>query len=42
MGLYVIGIPFIGNLGAAAAIVVAANVLLALTLLPAVLSLLGR
>jgi putative drug exporter of the RND superfamily len=42
MGLYVIGIPFIGNLGAAAAIVVAVNVLLALTLLPAVLSLLGR
>ncbi len=42
MGLYVIGIPFIGNLGAAAAIVVAANVLLALTLLPAILSLLGR
>jgi RND superfamily putative drug exporter len=42
LGLYVIGIPFIGNLGAAAAIVVAADVLLALTLLPAVLSLLGR
>ncbi|MDQ6744215.1 MAG: MMPL family transporter, partial [Candidatus Dormibacteraeota bacterium] len=42
MGLYVIGIPFIGNLGAAAAIVVAANLLVALTLLPAVLGLLGR
>lgn len=42
LGLYVIGIPFIGNLGAAAAIVVAVNVLLAVTLLPAILSLLGR
>jgi len=42
MGLYVIGIPFIGNLGIAAAIVVAVNVLVAVTLLPAVLSLVGR
>lgn len=42
MGLYVIGIPFMGNLGAAAALVVAANLLVALTLLPAVLTLLGR
>jgi RND superfamily putative drug exporter len=42
LGLYVIGIPFIGNLGAAAAIVVAVNVLLAVTLLPAILSLFGR
>jgi RND superfamily putative drug exporter len=42
LGLYVIGIPFIGNLGAAAAAVVAVNVLVALTLLPAILSLIGR
>ena len=42
LGLTVIGIPFIAALGVAAAIVVGISVLAALTLLPAVLSILGR
>lgn len=41
-GLLLIGIPFIGALGVAAAIVVALSVLASLTLLPASLAILGR
>lgn len=42
LGLNTIGIPFVGALGTAAAIVVGMSVLAALTLLPAVLSILGH
>lgn len=42
LGLTLIGIPFIAALGVAAAIVVAVSVLAALTLLPAVLGIVGR
>jgi RND superfamily putative drug exporter len=42
LGLTVIGIPFIAALGVAAAIVVAVSVLAALTLLPAVLGIIGH
>jgi RND superfamily putative drug exporter len=41
-GLLLIGIPFIGALGVAAAIVVALSVLAALTLLPASLAIIGK
>ena len=41
-GLLLIGIPFIGALGIAAAIIVALSVLAALTLLPATLAIIGR
>jgi len=42
LGLMAIGIPFIGAIGVAAAIVVALSVVGALTLLPAVLAILGK
>ncbi len=41
-GLTVVGIPFLGEMGVAAAITVAISVVLALTLLPAVLGFAGR
>lgn len=42
LGLYAMGLPFIAALGAAGAIVVGAAVLVALTLMPALLSIAGR
>jgi RND superfamily putative drug exporter len=42
LGLYAIGVPFIGNLGAAAALVVILSIAVAMTLLPALLGLCGR
>ena len=42
LGLNAIGIPFVGALGTAAAIVVGMSILAAVTLLPAVLSILGH
>ncbi|MGY1832841.1 MMPL family transporter [Geodermatophilus sp. SYSU D01180] len=42
LGLYVAGVPFVGALGLAAAVVVAVAMLAALTLVPALLGLAGR
>ncbi len=42
LGLWVMGLPFVGGLGTAGAIVVIVAVLVALTLMPALLSLSGR
>ena len=42
LGLYAIGVPFIANLGGAAALVVVLSIAVALTLLPALLGLCGR
>jgi RND superfamily putative drug exporter len=42
VGLSVVGIPFLGEMGLAAAFAVAVAVVMALTLLPAMLSLMGR
>ena len=42
LGLFVVGLPFVAALGAAGAVVVVTSVLVALTLLPALLSLTGR
>lgn len=42
LGLYLMGIPFIAALGTATAMVVVLSVVVALTLLPAILSLAGR
>jgi RND superfamily putative drug exporter len=42
LGLNAIGIPFVGGLGTAAAVVVGMTILAAMTLLPAVLSILGH
>jgi putative drug exporter of the RND superfamily len=41
LGLFTVGIPFVANLGLAAAIVVALAMLIAITLLPALLGILG-
>ena len=42
LGLYAIGIPFVANLGLSAAIVVGLAVVVALTILPALLAVVGR
>lgn len=41
-GLTVIGIPFLGQMGVAAAVTVAVAVVIALTLLPAILGFAGK
>ncbi|MEP6870869.1 MAG: MMPL family transporter, partial [Anaerolineaceae bacterium] len=42
LGLFVVGLPFVAALGAAGAVVVLTSVLVAMTLMPALLSLSGR
>lgn len=42
LGLFVVGLPFVAALGAAGAVVVLTSVLVAMTLMPALLSLAGR
>ena len=42
LGLFVVGLPFVAALGAAGAVVVLTSVLVAMTLMPAMLSLAGR